>query len=288
MNNKEGLSKDQIIDALNHSGYPFEMSIEDVVHQARDESGSPWQLMTRNYAVQFQGNQSEIDCILCNETGKTLLVVECKRAHPDYKAWVFFEDVRGATTANGRCIRCYAEDNHKRFQLVKCEFPDLISPLTRKAIEVRHGDGKKGGKKPYATEQIEQACLQVTIGSLALVEEYFLPYRQKPQAESIVPVVVTTAKLKKVILEDENGVVGISDGNINLSKAELKDIPWAYLQRSVPLPALVRCGSGDNYQTEQNSLKPFEENSIHVLIVNSNRFKEFLANSRGFELIPIQ
>jgi hypothetical protein len=279
MNDEEGLSKDQIIDALNHSGYPFEKSIEDAVYQARNDSNSLWRVSTRNYAVQFQGSRSEIDFILRKDGGKTLLVLECKRAHPDYKVWVFFEDVREATTANGRCIRLYAEENHKWFQLVKREFPDLISPLTRKAIEVRYGKDEKGGKRHYTTEQIEQACLQVTIGSLALVEEYLLPYRQKPQVESIVPVVVTTAKLKKVILEDENGVVGISDGNINLSKAELKDISWAYLQRSVPLPDLARCGSGGNYQIEQNSLKPFEENSIHVLVVNSNDFKKFLAKS---------
>src|SRR4051812_34297767 len=86
--------------ALNEQGFLLQQVLREKLTnkiQGDGDNQSTWTYVANEYAVTAEdGSQTRIDLVLQHGHGsKIFLCVECKRAHPDYKRWLFFDRSAG-------------------------------------------------------------------------------------------------------------------------------------------------------------------------------------------------
>jgi len=275
------MHKDDIIKAINHSGFPLEVAVEDTIKR----SAVTWRLASSNYSIQFFGKRGETDFIL-NGQGKrrdTLSVIECKKAHPEYGTWVFFNEVSPVPEKRGRCLYLIEERGADglQFGVIPYDFPDIDPvPLMSQAVEVR----TSGKKKLQDTERIYEACLQTLTNVFALASEMALDGGFS--FNFVIPIIVTTAKLK--IIENVEPAIDIIEGSIDAKKVKLKEVPFVYKVFAFPLAWQQHI---TRHTADSGNLMiggRFVKNRSHILIVNAGHFEEFLSKTGDFIPDPRQ
>jgi hypothetical protein len=185
--------------ALNEQGFMFAQVVRDTVRFGVGGTGRPnekWRSLTTELPVTASDqSQTRVDLILKHNTAQGVyLCVECKRANPLYKQWVFFDKTtqdpaaqwyfeyfqasRRPTVSAGDAVHAIQQAPKRS----GCEIFNLYLEVAVKR------DGKSGH-----TQTIEDAFLQVTKGQSGLMAK-LVRFINEFVIKAI-PVVVTTAEL---------------------------------------------------------------------------------------------
>ena len=223
-------AEQRVAAALNEQGFLFSQAIRDKVKFDRPGNGLPqkaWKYVTQEYAVTAaDGSQTRIDLVLQHARSQGhFLCVECKRANPHFKQWVFFDQEFGpGGTAHAdayfeefhvtqRPITKTSSAHHAmvRHMVDSCAVFNMY-------LEVAVDRNKKWGH----TETIEDAFLQVTQGQTGFMAKQLT--FEGPFDVKAIPVVVTTAKLFNA--DFDTGCVSLEHGMINPSDLKLNPIEF--------------------------------------------------------------
>jgi len=221
--------------ALNEQGYLFQHKIAQILHAPRGdgEFSHQWYVEAEEVPVSLpNGAETRIDIVLHHgpQAGSPWRVVlECKRSARDFKRWVFFgeadrrrgpsrhnyyvefADLNGSWNHEGEPPMMHGVKNHSASQ--DCLAFDY-------GIEVKV-EWRRSGKKASATEAIEDAFQQVTLGqaglALRLRNAHELTFR-------LLPVVVTIAELLSADFSVDR--VSLDRGMIEPTDLSLKPRRW--------------------------------------------------------------
>jgi hypothetical protein len=228
-------AEEVIAAALNEQGYLFHHKVLDVLHTARQESrsGHNWVIDASEVPVSLPNDkETRIDIVLRHggeEAVPWRVVLECKRAARDYKRWVFFADddpSSGPSMNNYYFERAHLvgswdhRDEPNMWHGVEQKAVSKICPVFAYGIEVRL-DRPGNNKKCSATEAIEEAFQQVTLGQTGLA----LKLRSACTLNfQLLPVVLTTAELMSVDFDTKR--VSLEHGTLDQRDLKIKPRKW--------------------------------------------------------------
>ncbi|HWW02437.1 MAG TPA: hypothetical protein VNZ64_22255 [Candidatus Acidoferrum sp.] len=90
--------EEMVSGAMNEQGFLFAQAVQETLQCGNPNSPAPqaWQYVGREYPVTASdGSQTRIDLVFRNSTERGVYAsIECKRADPKYKRWVFFDEDR--------------------------------------------------------------------------------------------------------------------------------------------------------------------------------------------------
>lgn len=230
-----------VVDALNEQGYLLHHKVLDVLrsHSAQERPNHRWQVEASEVPVSLpNGDETRIDLVLRHgEHEKSLwrAVVECKRSAKDFKRWVFFGQNEFDTGPSPRQYfyhkTTFQNAGHRSELQIdhwvdRCpSIPDC--PVFDYAVEVKLSPPGRE-KRVSATEAIESACDQVTLGlsglALRLAAADHRTYR-------LIPIVVTTAEL--MTLDFSVKAVPIQSGTLKADDVTLKPVRWLAIHHRV-------------------------------------------------------
>jgi hypothetical protein len=204
--------EEAVTKALNEQGFLFAQIVrEKFRNRLRGdlETQSGWRFVAQEYPVTASdGSQTRIDFVLC--AGDHHLTLECKRANPDYKRWVFFDKADETSMDGGDLFIETALFTQRPVQSpahVKHEVRRFAMPPPCHVFNYYVECAIDQEKQASATKTIEDAFQQVMKGHSGLMAK-LLSFDSGACLRSI-PVVVTTAELleaqfdpSKISLED--------------------------------------------------------------------------------------
>lgn len=217
--------------ALNEQGYLFQQRVLEELSAIKDFA---WQPAAMEFPVSLGSPgtyESRIDAVLKHTSnGPWHLLLECKRAHPDYKQWVFFDDVNRISPSETNSVFI------QRAELSGAGWdhtglPPLIKrtsilpapedcPVFNFYLETRI-ERPGSGRRASATEVIEASFRQLGVGLVGLSQ---LLHQQKLSNFSLLPVVVTSAEVFAAHFDPRS--VSLSHGHIETKDLVLKNRDW--------------------------------------------------------------
>ena len=278
------LSKDDIARrALNEHGFIFQNRISDLF--LAEKSGN-WRIAATELPVSLGPlhDETRVDIVLerhssvANATWH--IAVECKRALPDFKTWLFFDDTPRVQQVPAHCLFMQAATLASSWdgngeppltkRVIQYELPqNLPLPLFNFYLEARENAPSRGGGVS-STKTIEDAFYQVTLGTVGLSRK--LPRIQKSEFR-VVPVVVTTAEI--FAADFAPAQVSVARGEIASEDLKLRPLDWLCVNYSVSdkvaaFAALTtHPGRSLSDQLSQHSLRS-------VFVVRAPQLKNFL------------
>ena len=228
--------EDIVASALNEQGYLFQHRVLDVIHtNARaDQWGDTWAVEAFEVPVSLPNHDgTRIDIVLRHKKQGSpwRVIVECKRAAPDYKRWVFFgQNQIGAGPSPNHYYIEHANLAGTWDHNTESE-PKMSHGLDRRGAASDHSAYDFGvearlnraehSKRVSATDTIESALHQVTLGQAGLA----LKLRAAHELTiNLIPVVVTTAELTSADFNPES--VSLSYGLIDPKDLKLQSRKW--------------------------------------------------------------
>jgi hypothetical protein len=291
--------------ALNEQGYLLHHKVASALRASNQDRRvlHNWRVESCELPVSLpDGNETRVDILLRHRGSPGIpwrVVLECKRAARDYKRWVFFgecTDKSLLSRAHYRVARAdlatreMSRDPYGNYQVARTDLagawdnkgePELWHSLESRAatddcrifdfgVEARL-DRPGSGKRASATDAIEDAFQQVTLGQaglvLRLVKMRVLNFR-------LVPVVLTTAELLSAQFDLSR--IALDRGVINEKEIRLKPLKW--LAVNYPVSDLVCQYSGiatirpDSAETDLMALRTWT-----VFVVQAEYIQTFLA-----------
>jgi hypothetical protein len=233
----QSLSSEEIAaQALNEQGYLLHHRILDTIHSAsrNDQWGDSWAVEAFEVPVSLPNHdQTRIDIVLKHKKQGTpwWLVVECKRAAPEYKRWIFFgqnQIGRGPSPnnyyiENAKLAGSWnnsTEPEPKMMHSLDHRAAAVDCPVYDFGVEAKLNRAENS-KRVSATDTIEDALHQVTLGQTGLA----LKLRAAHELTiNLVSIVVTTADI--VSAEFDCGKVSLSNGFIDSKEIKLQPRKW--------------------------------------------------------------
>jgi len=223
---RQTTQEEKVAAALNEQGFLFSQMVREKVKSHRPGNGQAqkaWNWLAQEYAVTAtDGTQTRIDHVLQHTRNLgCFLCIECKRANPLYKQWVFFDRDYGpggtsqtdmyfeSFRVTQRPLRSNADALHA-MERYPSRSPCVVFNLY---LEVAVDRNNRAG---YA-ETIEDAFLQVTRGQTGFMAKQLT--FQGPFYIVTFPIVITTAQLFDAPFDI--GQVSSSTGNIEPSDVRL-------------------------------------------------------------------
>ena len=217
----------RVAEAMNEQGFLFSQRIRDVINFGDGTTATQqgWTFMEKEYPVTASdGTQTRIDLVLRNTRDHGIFVcLECKRANPDYKQWIFFDKAYQGSPNQPvsifvEVLRISQRPNGVVSRMIR-DFPatrdcSVFGYYLEVAIK---RDGRSGH-----TETIEDALYQVVKGHTGLIRK--MQDFETPLAFSSIPVVVTTAELFEASF-DSSGI-SLETGSITADKIQMRDVPF--------------------------------------------------------------
>lgn len=236
------LSAEEIVaQALNEQGYLLHHRILAEIHTAsrKDQWDDTWAVEAFEVPVSLPNHdETRIDIVLKHKKPGTpwWLTVECKRAAPNYKRWVFFAQNQ---IGRGPSPNNYYIENAKLTGM----WDHGVEPAMMHALENRGAvpscpvydfaveailNRAENPKRVSATDTIEDALHQVTLGQAGLA----LKLRTAHESTiNLVPIVVTTADILSA--EFDSGSVSLSHGLIDAKDIKLQSRKWLAVNHRV-------------------------------------------------------
>ena len=220
---------EHIAAALNAQGFLLQHRIFTELEQGFEAEGPghQWVFEAAEYPVTARNSkQTRIDLVLSNRRVRGVhLCIECKRAHPKYKAWVFFGQqpmLRNVTDPPFylETIRYEArppehhDDASHRIERLRTGKP-VFDYYLEAALHSQ-------GSKVSTTSTIEAAFSQVMFGHSGLFRK--LMSFQEHNILQVIPVVVTTAQLFKAEFDDAK--VKLHDGTLDSTDVSVESLPF--------------------------------------------------------------
>ncbi len=223
-----------VADALNEQGYLFHHKIVDVLEAGRRGKFSHnWYVEASEVPVSLPNEkETRIDLVLRHgpQLGKPWRVIlECKRSARDYKRWIFFGQTDRSRGPSPRSYHVELADLRGMWDYkgepplshrVESTVASKDCPVFDYGVEARI-DRPNSGKRASATDAIEDAFQQVTLGqagfALRLRAAHELTFR-------LLPVVVTTAELMSAHFSTDR--VSLERGMIAPKDLKLEPRQW--------------------------------------------------------------
>jgi len=221
--------------ALNEQGYLFQHKIAQLLQSPSNDGQSAhnWYVEAEEVPVSMpNGDETRIDLVLRHGPqlgGPWRVVLECKRSARDYKRWVFFGQVdrRRGPSRNNYYVELAdlrGSWNHQgeppMTHRVEAGVASQDCPVFDFGVEVRIGR-PGSGKRASATDAIEDAFQQVTLGQAGLA----LRLRNARELTfRLLPVVVTTAELTSAEFSVDR--VSLDRGMLEPNDLSLKPRRW--------------------------------------------------------------
>lgn len=274
----------RIIDGLNASGYPFQQRCLDELQEVPN-----WRITTNEYPVSVLGQDTKIDIVL--KSNQFFLIIECKRADPNYLRWVFPEQVRNVAI-RVRATQLYIQEirgNETFRQGQRSQIkPEPVSVLAHVnddelrvaswGLEVLTRVNKNSGRsvKPSRTEAIEDACYQVFKGLGGFVLEQVQQLVKHPETGGsyFLPVIVTTANLYTA--QYDVSKIDLGNGKLPQEEANLEEAKWLVLDYGVGDSIQVAPVSDVYVGRDPEEIRK-RYKSKGVLVVNAVHLKEFFS-----------
>jgi len=289
----EGIENDNdwTIRSLNIHGIFFQKLIASHINKSRHAK-----LISAEYPVEFpsgnrsnRGQESRLDIRArmqsnVNPPTSIDLLIECKKANPDFIDWIFFPRIEGLNQQDDiSFLRAYFVQRDKwnvEYDLISRPFSGMITTADD-ARETRgnYRDAAKSTKTKTSNAAISDAAYQIVLATHAIAEEDATITTKVYERTSIVfptsiylPMIVTTANL---FLCDFNPLdTAIETGEIPLSKASLRPVDRLFYEYPVPTHLQV---TPDEAFLSVNYLSSRERYvRRYILIVNSKKFEETL------------
>ena len=209
-----------VTNALNEQGFLFAQIVREKISNrlAGDtDTQNEWQFVTHEYPVTaVDGSQTRIDHVLRKYDFH--LVLECKRANPDFKKWVFFQEAEERAVESGVFIESAffrqrpVVPHSVNHQVHRFPMPPPCKVFNYYVESAIHREKQQWS----ATKTIEDAFQQVMRGHSGLMGKLMsFDSHTNPRC---VPVVVTTAEL----IEAQFDANKISLGHGSLDSSEVK------------------------------------------------------------------
>jgi hypothetical protein len=286
--------EDWTIHALNIHGVFFERRCANVVAETPG-----WKVLTTNYPVEypppngpFRGKESSLDIWARRDNDPSAVVdvlIECKKANPDFVNWVFFPKHESSTSTPFCYVKSNNTQNIESFPKWKPETVIQTGATTlsktNDAREVRGDYLKHQGNNKTKTSNaaIQEAAYQVALAYRAIVQEeqnllekacMSSEHPEPPLlSKSYLPVIVTTANLYEVeFLPNSTSLVS---GEIEFANTTLKPVQSALYEYALPKHLQFY---------PQNPLKTLKGSDsdtfsrMHILVVHSETLSELLSN----------
>lgn len=233
-NSRMNLTPEEMIAAaLNEHGFLLQQVVKKKLQGSLGPKGdtqSYWEFVATEYPVTAaDGSQTRIDILLHHASVKGLhLCLECKRPHPKFKKWVFFDresNLMGVNSPVGRVEAMWVphrrpdgDIRHRLMPLSDMGHVPIFSYYVEAAIK-RDGNA---GQSVSSTEAIEKSFSQVTKG----LSGFMLKCRNGTDTAllSAVPVVVTTAELVEAEFDPKK--ISVADGMITANDLKLKPMDY--------------------------------------------------------------
>lgn len=311
---------DWTIHSINIQGHFFESWCEKTI---RDNSN--WLIRSIHEAVEFpppqgpvRGKESHLDIRAERQAyeGILTLIVECKKANPEFVNWIFFPKRSQSPTNALVFSEIVIEDTpaestgwRPSFSL-KRECPFKNVPLTYDARETRgtYSGYKQKDKTRTANAAIMDAAYQVALGIQSVLYHQFETLQVMYRIPSVkrgtmawsrqilLPIIVTTASIHTCDVDPKD--VSPQTGEItSYDKAQLNQHDYLLFEYSLPrhLQLLPEYFDGDQrnrlmaeliFQMQRGSAKyRTDMTRMHIVVVNSNYFPTFLAD---FDVIALK
>lgn len=230
------LSPEVVSLALNEQGFLFQQRILQTLREKDPDTGKfphSWYISAAEVPVSVPGGEeTRIDIVLNDprEHGRNWnLVLECKRAHPDFKAWIFFDARAHADEGGGNNYHLeYATlsgtwDHNgpvPMMHLVDRRPASDVCPLFNYYLESRL-ERPDRAKPAAATKAIEDAFQQVTLAQTGIARHL---RDLKSLSFRLAPIVVTTAQLAVALYNVGN--VSQERGMIDPSHLKVEPRDW--------------------------------------------------------------
>jgi hypothetical protein len=274
------LSPEQVVaNALNEQGFLFAQIVREKICNRVDEDGDAqnrWGLIASEYPVTASdGSQTRIDLVLGHGSQRDIcLAVECKRANPLYKRWVFFDKANGVG----------ASDQSLFLETVWISQRPVTSPL-----QITHSLKRFHAANPChvynyyleaaldrqnqssATKTIEEAFQQVVKGQSGLMAKmvgfdsgHFL---------RAIPVVVTTADLIEAQFDQKR--ISLRDGRIEANELKLATMAFCAVNYHADDKLALQSTTNPMSRTNiQNDVQYWQTRTVFV--VQSQSVNHFL------------
>jgi hypothetical protein len=224
--------------ALNEQGFLFQ---QKVAHVLRTASQKP--VMERQHKWRFEavevpvslpdGQETRIDLVLRygdQDPCFWWVVVECKRALPDYKAWVFFGEPQGEGQAFVETVALSGSvSGNNPVPWLHHVLPTRLyqdAHIYQFGVECKVARSK--APRMSATDAIEGAMQQVTLSQAGLAIRL---KRARLLNFQMLPVVVTTANLYSSDIDPGN--ISLERGAIDPKQLKLKPREWLAVNYSI-------------------------------------------------------
>lgn len=238
----------------------------------------------------------------------TVALVECKKAHPHYKTWVFFQKRFGPRDALALSVITAISREYPASTVMSkgdqnfLEFRELIGPVYLPALDPKNEfqdytcsvarEIPMQSDSKVSQKRIHEACCQVSIAKTCLqydaklaleqekpriIQEILSSIREFPSVPggqiekptvAFVPVILTTADLK--IAKFKESDVDVRTGEIDASKLEYAVRDWLIYE--YPLPGSQQRRSYRQLET-LSGRDAFRK--LQVLVVNSTAVETF-------------
>lgn len=273
---------------LNRNGYGFQYSVLKKAKELAASRASSFYFEVSEFPVVLQGTHTRIDFILRNRfeyyglIDSISLICECKRVNPAYSDWFFVK----SPFIHARQSR---DDNYLILESLTKKEGDGILHLASKTIQIANNyhigleakTNKPGDSKGETGEAIERAATQVLRGMNGFIQTMNSnsDLWNFSQRVHFLPVIFTTANL--FVSDADISLADLATGEINLSKEEIKSVPWLYYQYPMSLGLKH---SVQNTAKEPRDLSSFlyRDYMRTIAIVSANGIEDFLTTANRY------
>jgi hypothetical protein len=271
--------------ALNVEGVFFQRRVADIFRRAG------WTVAAEEYPVSFPpgqwptvGKEGRLDIRVERrfQERRIVLAVECKKADPGYKEWVFFPKGPDESIKSAQIIRKEKGDaaasatGHGKWEITTAIVELGTGQTCQDARELKAEHGKTNFWKS-ATERIEKACYQAAQATQALVSEIgrrqglLLNHQMEPEITTfVVPMVVTTANILLCHFDAKH--VSLRTGEIDSTHVSYEAVDSIMLE--YPLPVHLQMMPLEPIKLPPENVGTFAKK--HILIITGSGLEVFL------------
>lgn len=271
--------------ALNEHGFLFQERIAELF---TGQAKTKWKVSATEFPVSLLSHavheETRIDLVLerhvATHNVDWHLPIECKRANPDYKTWLFFNERPRVDDPAGRSLYIQAGYlsggwNHQG-EVPLLKYVTQFAPPKAAAVptftyylEVRENPPNRAGGSA-STKTLEEAFNQVTMGAVGLGRQL---HRLQKFNFRVVPVVVTTAEV--FAADFQAGNVSLQRGELVPANLKLRPLDWLVVNYAISdTMSQFAALTSNQGRTLGEQLSTFLLRSIFV--VRAEKLEEFL------------
>lgn len=277
---------DQIINGftavLNKNGYGFHYSVIRKAKELAETGKSLFRFEASEFPIRVQGKDTRIDFILKKVSGggawigTLFLIAECKRVNPAYSDWCFVKSPYTNEDQPRNDNRLITES------LLRDEDKNSILNFARSSLHINENyhigfeikTDKPGDTKGETGQAIEIAATQVLRGLNGFIQTMDKEHHlwKRSYNASFLPVIFTTANL--FVSDADISLADLLTGEMNLTKEQVKAVPWLYFQYSLS-PGLKHLISSEE-ETKNISSLLMKDYVRTIPIVSAAGIEDFL------------